>query len=93
LKDVRRSPQTLVHSSEHKFRVQPTDDEISLIISKNKYTRKLGTEQSLLDKPKNNQQLTSAVENLKLAARGFIEGNFSSIILNTRNALINSLLL
>jgi hypothetical protein len=38
------------------------------------------------------QQLSSAVENLKLAAQGFIEGNFSSIILNTRNALANSLL-
>jgi hypothetical protein len=44
-----------------------------------------------LDEPISNQSLSGAVDNLKLAAEGYIKGDFSSIILNIRNALANNL--
>jgi hypothetical protein len=39
----------------------------------------------------NNQNLAGTIENLRLAAQVFIEGNFNSIIINTRNAISNNL--
>jgi hypothetical protein len=43
------------------------------------------------DAPINNQSLSSAIENLNLAAEGFIGGNFNTVILITRNTIANSL--
>jgi hypothetical protein len=91
LKDIKRSPFTYVHDLQRKYRASPSEEQVSLIIEKNKYTDKLRTELHLGDEPINNQSLSNAIENLKLAAQGLIEGNFSSVILNTRNALSNSL--
>lgn len=91
LRAVKQSPSIFMHSSQLDYRVEPSNEQISLIIEKNKYTGKLQTELPLLDEPINNQSLADAIENLKLAAEGFIEGNFSSIILNTRNAIANNL--
>jgi hypothetical protein len=91
LKDVGKSAQTVIKSSSNPYRIEPSDDQISLIIDKNKYTSKLRMDLSLLDAPIKNQYLSDAVDNLKLAAQGFIEGDFNAVILNTRNALKNSL--
>jgi hypothetical protein len=38
LKQVRQSPRTFIHSPEIDYRIRPTDDQISSIIKKNKYT-------------------------------------------------------
>ena len=91
LKHVSRSALTFIQSLGNKYRIEPSDDQISLIINKNKYATKLGMNLSLLDEPQNNQSLGDAIDNLKLAAQGFIEGDFNTVILNTRNALANSL--
>ncbi|MGA9845534.1 MAG: hypothetical protein WBQ25_24815 [Nitrososphaeraceae archaeon] len=91
LKHVSRSALTYIQSLGNEYRIEPSDDQISLVINKNKYTSKLGMNLSLLDEPLNNQALSSAVNNLKLAAQGFIEGDFNTVIVNTRNALANSL--
>lgn len=91
LKNIKRSPPTFIHDSNYEYRVQPTDEQISSAIEKNKYTNKLTIELPSLDEPRNNHELGSAIENLKLAAQGFVEGNFNSIILNTRNAINNNL--
>jgi hypothetical protein len=92
LKDIKRSPYTYIHDLEREHRVNPSEEQVSLVIEKNKYTSKLRTEFPLGDEPINNQSLSSAIENLKLAAQGLIEGNFNSVIFNTRNALSNSLI-
>ncbi|MGB8934550.1 MAG: hypothetical protein WCC17_05535, partial [Candidatus Nitrosopolaris sp.] len=89
-KTLRISPSKFMNS-QRQFRVQASDEQISLFIRKNKYTKILRTDLPLLDEPFNNQSLTNAVRNLKLAAEGYIEGNFSSLIINIRNALANDL--
>ena len=91
LKDIKRSPFTYIHDLGDKYRVSPSEQEVSSVIEKNKYTGKLRTELPLGKAPINNQSLSSAFENLTLAAQGFIDGNFNSVILNTRNTLSNSL--
>lgn len=92
LKQVRQSPPTFMHSPEIDYRIRPTDDQISSIIKKNKYTNVLRTDLELLDRPINNKDLSGAVDNLKLAAKGYIEGDFNTVILNVRNALANNLI-
>jgi hypothetical protein len=84
------SPSKFMHDH-HPYRVQPSDEQISSLIRKNKYTERLRTDLTLLDEPINNEHLAGAIENLKHAARGYIEGNFSSVIFNIRNALANDL--
>lgn len=91
LKGIDKRSTPIFINSSVKYRVEPSDDQISTIIEQNKYTSKLMIELPLLEDPSNNQILGSAVENVKLAAKGFIDGNFSSIILNTRNAIENDL--
>jgi hypothetical protein len=44
-----------------------------------------------LDEPINNNPLSDAVNNLKLAADGYIKGDFNTVIPNVRNALLNDL--
>jgi hypothetical protein len=84
------SPSKFMHDH-HPYRVQLSDEQISSLIRKNKYTERLRTDLTLLDEPINNEHLAGAIENLKQAARGYNEGNFSSVILNIRNALANDL--
>jgi hypothetical protein len=88
---VKQSPPTFMHSPEIDFRIRPTDDQISSIIRKNKYTNVLRTDLALFDKPINNQFLSLAVNDLKQAATGYIEGDFNTVIINVRNALRNDL--
>jgi hypothetical protein len=91
LKHVGQSPPTNMHSPQDGFRIKPTDDQISSIIRKNNYTNLLRTDLELLDQPIKNQPLSDAVNTLKLAAKGYIEGDFNTVILNVRNALLNDL--
>jgi hypothetical protein len=91
LKQVAKSTPTVILGPQGDFRIKPTDDQISSIIRKNKYTDLLRTDLALFNEPINNQSLSDAVNNLKLAAKGYIEGDFNTVIINVRNALANNL--
>jgi hypothetical protein len=81
-----------MHSPKIDFRIRPTNDQISLLIRENKYTDILRTDLALLDIPIDNQSLSDAVNNLKLDAEGYIEGDFNTVIINVRNASANNLI-
>jgi hypothetical protein len=89
---VAQSPPTVMHDRQSDNSIIPTDDQISSIIRENKYTNVLRTDLELLDEPINNRSLNGAVNNLKLAAEGYIKGNFNTVIINVRNALANNLI-
>jgi hypothetical protein len=91
LRHVDKSAHSVIKSSGNPYRIEPSDDQISLIINKNRYTTELKINLSLLDEPISNQSLSSATESLRLAAQGFIKGDFNTVTVNTRNALENSL--
>jgi hypothetical protein len=63
----------------------------SLLLLKKINIPTLRTDLELLDRPINSQPLNDAVNNLKLAAEGYIKGDFN-MIFNVRNALANNLI-
>ena len=79
LKQVAQSQPAFMHDRHSlDIRIKPTDDEISSIIRENKYTDVLRTDLGLLDYPINNQPLSRAVNDLKQAAKEYIERDFNT---------------
>jgi hypothetical protein len=70
--------------------VSLTEEEMSTIVTKNRYTEWILLEIPLKDES-SNSDLTEAMKGLRLAAEGFKEGNYYQILINARNAVFNHL--
>ncbi|MGI0051751.1 MAG: hypothetical protein ACRD8K_08445 [Nitrososphaeraceae archaeon] len=80
-----------LHDNNFQYRIKPTESELLRVIQQNKYTEILNIEIPFQHDIVNNDSLNKAINELKFASEGLMKGNYESLLLHSRNAVINHL--
>jgi hypothetical protein len=90
LQKCERYADTFMKTQNNDSDILLSDNQVSLILSGNRFTERIILELPL-EKSSSNSDLASAIENLHLASQGYTEGNYEKVLINTRNAIYNDL--
>jgi hypothetical protein len=90
LQKCQRHPDIYMHRLGETDRITLTQTEIAKIVVENNLVERILLELPLKEESPNND-LNQAIKSLRIAAEGFKEGNYETILINTRNAVYNDL--
>lgn len=79
---------TFLHDTNSKYRIKPIEDELVKIIKQNKYTDILHIEIPIQNDKLLSDLLNKTLNELKFASDGLIKGNYETLLIHSRNAVI-----
>ena len=91
LKTIGLFDNKFMYRDQNTNRITLTDEEISILIKGNRYTEIIKLNISLEKEFAINDSLRNAIEQLKSASKGFEDGNYYTVLVNSRNAIFNYL--